>query len=162
MGLDMFDEKSDMMTAIEKHFAKVEKIHALPEYQDFLKYKKELDEWGEFVMAKRLERMIPLMETLFGGHEFDKNTELTGWLERIKKLENRLSKIQRDKGCSFGSSNVMDLVWEFFKKYGEEVKNSHAEYMFGNEAYRIGKYTMELYSGQGEYGYSISEPQRIF
>ena len=160
MGFDdLFDKKGDMMKAIDNQLARIEKIHALPEYQDFLKYKKELDEWGEFVMAKRLERMIPLMNTLFGGHEFDKNTELTGWLERIKKLENRLSKIQHDKGYSFGSSNVMDLVWEFFKKYGEEVK---VESMFGESAYRIGKYTMELYSGQGEYGYSISEPQRIF
>jgi len=158
MGLDMFDKKSDMMKAIDKHFAKVKKIHALPEYQDFLKYRKELEQWGEFVMDKRLERMQPLMNQLFGDALSD-GKELTEWLKRIIKLEDRLSLIQRKKGYSFSTCNVMDLVWEYFKKYGEATK---VEGMFGNEAYQIGQYTMEIYSGQGDYGYSINKPQRIY
>jgi hypothetical protein len=37
MELDMFDKKSDLMKAINKHLAQVKRIHALPEYQEFFK-----------------------------------------------------------------------------------------------------------------------------
>jgi len=160
MGLDIFSEKSDMMKAIDEHFAKVKVIHALPEYQDFLKYREELEQWGEFVLVKRLERMQPLMEELFIGEPYKHDdTKLNELLERVKKMEKLLSDIQWKKHTSFSSSNVMDLVWEYFKKYGLPVE---ATEMFDNEAFRIGNYTMTTYSGQGEYGYSITKPQRIF
>ena len=64
-----------MLKRIDEHFAKVKVIHALPEYQDFLKYRDELEKWGEYVLTKRLERMQPLMTDLFGvgkyAHAFD-------------------------------------------------------------------------------------------
>lgn len=160
MGLDIFSEKSDMMKAIDEHFAKVKVIHALPEYQDFLKYREELEQWSEFVMVKRLERMHPLMKELFIGEGYKHDeTKLNEYLLRIKKLEKRLSDAKWKKGTTFCSSKIMDLVWEYFKKYGLQVE---ATEMFDNEAFRLGNYTMTTYSGQGEYGYSITKPQRIF
>ena len=159
MELDMFDKKSDLMKAINKHLAQVKRIHALPEYQEFLKYREELEQWGEFVMVKRLERMQPLMNELFIGDEDEDETKLNEYLERIKKLEKRLKDIQWNNGTSFCSSNIMDLVWEYFKKYGSSVEVTG---MFDLEAIRLGNYTMTIYSGQGEYGYSITKPQRIF
>lgn len=135
-------------------------VYALPEYQQFLKYKKELEQWGGFVMAKRLERMHPLMNELFIGDEYKHDeTKLNEYLERIKKLEKRLSDTQFNNNSTFSSSNIMDLVWEYFKKYGSPVEVTG---MFDHEAIRLGNYTMTIYSGQGEYGYSITKPQRIF
>jgi hypothetical protein len=160
MGVDMFSKKSDMMKAIGEHLAKVKVIHALPEYQEFLKYREELEQWSEFVMVRRLERMQPLMEELFIGEGYKHDdTKLNEFIVRIKKLEKRLSDIQFNKSTTFCSSNIMDLVWEYFKKYGSPVEVTE---MFDHEAFRLGNYIMTIYSGQGEYGYSITKPKRIF
>lgn len=160
MGLDIFSEKNDMMKALDEHMAKVEAIHALPEYQDFLKYREELEQWGEFVMVKRLERMHPLMSELFTGEGYKHDeTKLNEYLERIRKLEKRLSDSKFKKRETFCTSNIMDLVWEYFKKYGLKVEPSD---IYDNDGFRLGNYTMTIYWGQGEYGYSISKPQRIF
>jgi len=157
----LFDNKDDMFKAVKEHLARVEIIHAMPEYQEFLKYSKEIEQFSEFLKVKRLERMKPLMDSLFINKGYGKHddTKLIAMIERVKKLEKRLSDAKWKKHTSFCSSNIMDLVWEYFVKYGREVE---IQSMFGSKAYRIGDYTMETYSGQGEYGYDISRPQRIF
>ena len=81
------------------------------------------------------------------------------WLERINKLEKRLSDIQWKKGYTFCSSNIMDHVFAVFEKHGDPAE---VDGMFGSNAYKINEYTMEIYHGQGEYGYSITIPNRIF
>lgn len=162
--MDLFHNESDMMKALHEHMAKVEVIHALPEYQEFLKYRTELEQWGEFVLAKRLERMKPLMDDILGviasqNYKRHDETKLLELLGRVKYLEDKLSDIEWKKGVSFCSCNIMDLVWEYFKKYG---RPTNSEGMFDNGSYIIGEYTMTTYSGQGEYGYSITKPQRLF
>lgn len=164
MSLDLFESKDKLFKAFHEHMAKVKAIHALPEYQEFLKYRTELEHWGEFVTVKRLERMKPLMDDILGvnaslNYKKHDDTKLLELLGRVKQLESKLSIIQHKKGVSFCSSNIMDLVWEYFMKYGSPT---NSDGMFDNASYIIGEYTMATYSGQGEYGYSITKPQRLF
>mgnify|MGYP000436147847 CR=1 FL=1 len=155
MGLDIFSKKDDMLKRIDEHFAKVKVIHALPEYQDFLKYRDELEKWGEYVLTKRLERMQPLMTDLFGvgkyAHEFDEE-KLMVFLGRVKAMEKRMSQNHHYSS----PSNVMDLVWKYFVKYGVEIHDDDGV------AYKLGFYTMSAHSGQGETCYVLTKPQRIY
>lgn len=153
--MNMIDNKSDLMMELEKTIAKIEAIQRLPEYQQFLDYRKELGDWGEFIKNKRLQGMKPLMDTILGDGKL-----LETWISRIKTMEKRMSDIQWEKGCIGGEpSNVMNLVWEYFQKYGDPVG---VVGMFDDESFVINGYTMTKYSGQGEYGYSITKPQKLY
>lgn len=154
--LNIFEKESDLMKALDEHLKRVEAIHNLPAYQEFLKYKEELALFSQFIESKRRDKTKELILDLVQNR---KDEEIKTWIERIKKLEKRLSDSAWKKHCSFCSSNIMDHVWEAFKEIGEETD---VDDMFGNEAYKIGKFTMESYSGQGEYGYAIYVNQRIF
>lgn len=154
--LHIFDKESELMKALDEHLKRVEAVRKLPAYQEFIKYKEELELFSKFIDSKRREKTKELILDLIQGR---KDEEIKAWIERIKKLEKRLSDSEWKKGYSFCSSNIMDHVWETVKEIGEEVD---VDDMFGNAAYKIGKFTMESYSGQGEYGYAIYVNQRIF
>lgn len=150
----LFDNKSDLKKEMDEYFKRVEAIHKLPEYAEFLKYKEEVDQFKEFIDVRRVEKTYKFIESII-------NTDLIvkDYLERIKKLEKTLSDSAWKRHESFCSSNIMDHVWEVFKKYGHPAETQD---MFDHEAFILGKYTMATYSGQGEYGYSISISKRIF
>jgi hypothetical protein len=150
----IFDNKPDLMKAIKEHFKKVDAIRKLPEYQEFLKYKEEMDQFAEFIQNKRISKTSDFIENFLPNEE-----EVMKWIERIKKLEKRLSDSAWKRRESFCSSNIMDHIWEVVKKNGTPVE---VEEMFGTGAYKFGKFTMEEYHGQGEYGYAIYVNKRIF
>ena len=53
---------------------------------------------------------------------------------------------------------ILDLLWEMFRKYG--IKSDYND-VFTEMAYTINIYTMEMYSGQGEYGYHIHKLTQV-
>lgn len=150
----IFDKKSDLMKEMDAYLKRVEAIHKLPEYAEFLKYKEEVDQFKEFIDVRRVEKTYKFIESII-----DTDLIVKDYLERIKKLEKTLSESAWKRHESFCSSNIMDHVWQVFEKYGRPVQTQD---MFDQEAFTIGKYTMATYSGQGEYGYSISISKRIF
>ncbi len=153
----IFDKKSDLMKEMDAYFKRVKAIHKLPEYAEFLKYKEEVDQFKEFIDLRRIEKTYEFIQSIIESDISDMMVK--DWLERIKHLEKALSDSAWNRRESFCSSNIMDHIWEVVKKYGHPVE---AEDMFDQEAFVIGKYTMAVYSGQGEYGYSISVKNRIF
>lgn len=150
----LFDKKSDLKKEMDEYFKRVEAIHKLPEYAEFLKYKEEVDQFKEFIDVRRVEKTYKFIDSIIND-----KTMVHLWLETVKKLEKRLSDSAWKRHESFCSSNIMDHVWEVVKKYGHPVATQD---MFDHEAFMIGEYTMAAYSGQGEYGYSISVNKRIF
>lgn len=158
---DLFSKESDLMKALDEHLKKVEAIHKLPQYAEFLKYKEELDQFKEFIDLRRLEKTREIIfELLKDDYKHrDSEKKVKEWLDRIKNLEERLSDSAWKRHETFCSSNIMDHIWEFAKKYGEPVD---VEGDFEQSAFKIGNYTMAIYSGQGEYGYAIYVNKRIF
>jgi hypothetical protein len=150
----LIDNKSDLKKSLEEYFKRVEAIQKLPEYAEFLKYREECEQFAEFINNKRIEKTYEFIQSIIKD-----DMKVKDWLERIKNLEKELSDSAWKRHESFCSSNIMDHIWEVVKKYGHPVE---AEDMFDQEAFVIGKYTMAVYSGQGEYGYSISVKNRIF
>ncbi|MEK6829033.1 MAG: hypothetical protein AABY15_02820 [Nanoarchaeota archaeon] len=159
--MDM-DSRDKLLDAIKKHGDKLKAIQQLPEYQEFLKYKRECNLFAEFIEQKRMDKTIEIIEGIFNkDYKNHKNIEpeVNVWLERITKMEKRLSDSAYNRHESFCSSNVMDHVWKCVSKIGKPIEINS---MFGGGAYTIGDYVMETYHGQGEYGYAIYKLNRIF
>ncbi len=151
---NLFSKESELLKSLDEHFKKVKAIQKLPQYAEFLKYKEELDQFKEFINLKRIEKTRKFIESII-----DNDMKVKDFLGRVKNLEKTLSDSAWKRHESFCSSNIMDHVWQVVKKYGHPVATQD---MFDQEAFMIGKYTMAIYSGQGEYGYSISINKRIF
>lgn len=150
----LFDNKKDFEKALDEYFERVDAIRKLPEYQDFLKYREELEQFKDFIDSKRIEKTSDFIRSFIENEK-----EVINWLERIKKLEKRLSDSAWKRHEPFCSSNIMDHVWKVVQKIG---RPTDVESMFGNGAYTIGKFTVETYSGQGEYGYAVYINKRLF
>jgi len=150
----IFDKKSDLMKEMDEYFKRVEAIHKLPEYAEFLKYKEEVDQFKEFIDLRRIEKTYKFIQSII-----EDDMRVKDWLDRVKHLEKTLSDSAWKRRESFCSSNIMDHIWEVAKKYGTQ---SQGEDMFDVDAFTLGKYTITMYSGQGEYGYSIYVKKRIF
>ena len=156
------DSGDKLLDAIKKHSDKLKAIQQLPAYQEFLKYKRECNLFAEFIEKRRMDKTIEVIENIFNkDYKTRKNIEpeLMSWLDRIKKMEKRISDSAWKRHESFCSSNVMDHVWKCVSKIGKPIEINS---MFGGDAYTIGDYVMEIYSGQGEYGYAIYKLNRIF
>lgn len=151
--MDFIDDREKLNERLEELGRKVEAIRKLPEYAEFEKLRDEHQAFCDFIHEKRLDRT----------HEFIlqviKDMEVNEWIDRLKKQSNRLSDISWKKHVMPGPSNVMELMWDVFNKYGQE---SDFADMFTSGAYTIDKYTMECYCGQGECHYAIHEYKRIF
>lgn len=143
--------------ALEETRKKVEFIRSTPEYAEYQIWLAEHERFKKFIDDKRMRKTISIINSLiedtYGVHE------INGWLARLKKHNEKLSNNLFKRGIIHCESNVMQHVWDVFQKYGKEVI---LESMFGGEAYQLGNYTMQIYSGQGEYGYSIYTPKRIY
>lgn len=150
----LFDKKSDFKKALDEYFKKVDAIRKLPEYQDFLKYREECQQFAEFINEKRINKTHTFIKSFVENEEV-----VINWLERVKKLEKRLGDSAWKRHESHSSSKIMDHIWEVAQKHG---RRAEVESMFGNEAFIIGKFTIEVYSGQGEYGYAVYINKRIF
>jgi hypothetical protein len=150
----LIDNKEDLNRKLDEYFKRVEAIQKLPEYQKFIEYKNTVDAFNEFVAKHKREKTAEFLESFIKDEE-----AVVKWLERIKKLEKRLSDSAWKRHESFCSSNIMDHIWEVAQEIGEEVD---VEGMFGGAAYRVGQFTIEHYSGQGEYGYSVYINKRLF
>ena len=161
--MEILDSKNKMLEALKKVTAKVEAVRKLPEYAEFVKYREEHQQWQDFVEMKRIEKTYNLINELtnetYGQEEKDRKESVDKWLKRLSKHKKKQSDLAWKRGCTYCDTNVMDHVWEVFRKYGTE----HAiESNFGGGCYRIGNYAMEIYHGQGEYGYAIYFPERIY
>ena len=152
--MDFIDNKSDLMKALEESHKRIDALRKLPEYDEFLKYRNELNLFADFINNKRMHEAIKFLRELVEDED-----KLMIFLDRIKKLEDRLHDIQWKQGFTGGCSNIMDFVFETIAKHCEEAPVTST---FGNGAFVIGKYTIEMYSGQGEHGYSIYKQERIY
>lgn len=159
--MDM-DSKDKLLAAMDKHLSKLRAIQKLPEYQEFLKYKEECKLFAQFIEKKRSDKTEKIIKSIF-EKDYESleqiGIEVNGWLDRIQKLEKRLSDSAWKRGEAFCASNVMDHIWKCISKIGKPIE---LDTMFGGEAYIMGDYVMEVYSGQGEYGYAIYKLNRIF
>jgi len=159
---NFFEEKSVFLKALEESLNRFEAIKKLPEYQHYLDVKNSLDEFKEYIKQKRVDRIYSIIEKIafrkFGNDEEKRVIELEKWINRLVSQKNKLKDSYYKKGYSFCESNVMDLIWEVFLKYGEKLNHS----IFGDNAYVIGEYIMSAYDGQGEYTYLISVAKRIY
>jgi hypothetical protein len=159
--MDLMDSKEKLREHLKEVKKRMDAVKKLPEYDEYMELKKDFDEFKKFMNDKRVDKTYKfiLNEVMGKTPIIKKEDETLVWLERIKKLERRLSDSKWKKGYTFCSSNIMDHVWEVFSKYGDETD---VDSYFGTEAYRIGDYIMETYHGQGEYGYAIYTYNRIF
>lgn len=152
---NLFSKESELLKSLDEHFKKVKAIQKLPQYAEFLKYKEELDLFKDFINNKRVEKTHALIDELI-----EENSDLIEtWLNRIRNLERKLSDSAWRRHETFCSSNIMNHIWKVAKKYGTPTQ---AQDMFDQEAFTLGRYTIAMYSGQGEYGYAVYVNKRIF
>lgn len=159
------DTKNKMIDAVKAYGAKIAAIRMLPEYQEYLSLKNEVDDFNKFFKKKRINRLYEyILELIDNDHDYNikSNTSFLEFIARIKKLETRLEqsayKRSYTAGHNFSSSNITKLLFDVFKKHGKKVKVFG---MFSNCAYQIDVYTMEQYSGQGLTGYNLTMPKSI-
>ena len=147
--MDLMDSKEKLHTHLEELSKRLDAVRKLPEYKMYTEYLAEFEGFCEFVNNKRIEKTFDFIKELISK---DDDGEVKKWVQRLKDFEKKQSDLEWKRGYTFCASNVMDHLWEVFSTHGKE---SEVESMFGNSAFTIGGYKMEMYSGQGEYGYSI-------
>ena len=152
--MNIIENKEELEKFFTELKKKVDFVRSLPMYDEYIKLKEEYEGFTETINNRREDKTFAFIKEFIGDPK-----KVEAWIERIKKLEKRLSDSEWKKGYSFCSSNIMDHVWEVVKKHGKETE---VDSMFGNYAYSLGGYIMETYSGQGEYGYAIYTQKRIF
>lgn len=149
------ENKSDLLIAIEELREKKRQLERLPEYQEFLELSKGIHLFNDFIFEKREQKTIKFINELAEDEE-----RLVGLLGRISTLEGKLIDIQFKKGFTGGPSNIMDYIFEIIIKgdYSKVPSTSG----FSSGGFKVGNYTIEMSSGQGEYFYSIYKQQRIY
>jgi len=153
MGFDFIDSKEKLKKHLEDLNKRLDAVKSLPEWSEYLEKR---DLYDGFIDSQREERIEKTYQLII---DIIENGNVQEMVDKIKSFERKLSDIKWKQHVSFCSSNIMDHVFDVFKKYGTETEVGGE---FSAEAYNIKGYTMEVYYGQGEYGYSIYVQKRIF
>lgn len=144
---------------IEELQKKTETMKQIPEWEEYSKLKTEFDGFVSHMRQQKVDKLHRYVSDLIrdaGSHDVrirrPAEDKIEEWLERLDTHRDKLYSIGLKKGYIACESNVLDLLWEMFCKYG---KKSDFKDTFTDAAYTKYIYTMERYSGQGEYGYHI-------
>lgn len=161
--MELLDSESKLMKALREHSERLEAVRKLPAYQEYLNVKQEYDGFLKFMHLRRLAKTYDLITELttetWGPEEAERIQKVNAWLDRLSNHRNKQATRAQKRGYTYCDTRVMDHVWEVFSIHGREVLTTSD---FGGQAFQIGNYTMEIYHGQGEYGYSITYPKRIY
>lgn len=144
---------------IEELNKKTEAIQQTPEWVEYTKLKTEFDGFISHMRDRKVDSLYRYVMNLINDlNSYDvklrrpAEDKIEEWLERLDTHRDKLYSNGLKKGYIACESNVLDLLWDMFYKYG--VKSEYND-TFTDVAYTIDIYTMERYSGQGEYGYHI-------
>ncbi len=150
---------------IEELNKKTEAMMQTPEWEEYAKLKTDFDGFVAHMKRRRVDKLYTYVSGLIrdaGSHDVKTRRpaedKIEEWLERLDTHRDKLYGNGLKKGYIASESNVLDLLFEMFSKYG---KKSDYNDTFTNAAYTINIYTMEMYSGQGEYGYHIHKLTQV-
>lgn len=150
----MISEKSDMLKEMKEISKKIDAVRQTPEWKEYIEKLELYEGFQDHIKKKRIDKTYDLIVDIFKDED-----KVEEWVGRIKNLHTRLSESNWKRGYTFSSSNVMDFVWKVFVERGNEIQ---VDGFFTMGTYEIEGYYMEMYSGQGEYGYIIRKMKRIF
>jgi hypothetical protein len=144
---------------IEELNKKTEAVMQTPEWEEYAKLKTDFDGFVAHMKRRRVDKLYTYVSELIrdaGSHDVKTRRpaedKIEEWLERLDGHRSNLYRNGLRKGYIACESNVLDLLWEMFCTYG--IKSDFKD-TFTDAAYTKYIYTMERYSGQGEYGYHI-------
>ena len=148
---------------LKKHIDDVlkrkEAMEKTPEWKEYKELSLEYNGFISYMKDRRINKLYSYISKLIEDRSsYDPKVyivaeeEINKWLERLKKHREKLYSIGINKGVIVCESNVMDLLWSVFYKKG---LISNYRDIFTDEAFTIDIFTMERYTGQGEYGYHI-------
>lgn len=150
---------------IEELNKKTEAMMQTPEWEEYAKLKTDFDGFVAHMRRRRVDKLYTYVSELIrdaGSHDVKTRRpaedKIEEWLERLDTHRDKLYSNGLKKGYIDCESNVLDLLFEMFSKYG---KKSDYNDTFTNAAYTINIYTMEMYSGQGDYGYHIHKLTQV-
>ena len=150
---------------IEELKKKTEAMMQTPEWEEFSKLKTEFDGFVSHMKQRRIDKLYTYVIGLINDSQsYDVKVrrpaedKIEEWLERLDGHRSNLYRNGLKKGYIACESNVLDLLWEMFRKYG--IKSDFKD-TFTEMSYSINIYTMEMYSGQGEYGYHIHKLTQV-
>jgi len=144
---------------IEELKKKTEAVMQTPEWEEFAKLKTEYSGFVAHMRQRKVDSLYTyVIKLIHDSKSYDVNIRrpaedmIEDWLERLESHRHNLYRYGLKKGYIACESNVLDLLWEMVCKYGTKSEFNDE---FTEMAYTFGIYTMERYSGQGEYGYHI-------
>jgi hypothetical protein len=151
------------LEALKKHIEELKKktevVMQTPEWEEYAKLKTDFDGFVSHMKQRRIDKLYTYVIGLIhdsSSYEVKvrrpAEDKIEEWLERLDTHRDKLYSNGLKKGHIDCESNVLDLLFEMFSKYG---KKSDYTDTFTNAAYTLNIYTMEMYSGQGDYGYHI-------
>jgi len=155
----MLVDMESLKKNIEELKKKTEAMMQTPEWEEYAKLKTEFEGFVSHMKQRRIDKLYTYVIGLINDSQsYDVKVrrpaedKIEEWLERLDNHRSNLYRNGLKKGYIACESNVLDLLWEMFSKYG--IKSDYND-AFTEMAYSINIYTMEMYSGQGEYGYHI-------
>lgn len=161
----MVTELDVLKKHIEELTKKTEAMKQTPEWEEYSKLKTEFDGFISHMRRRRVDKLYTYVSELIrdaGSHDVKTRRpaedKIEEWLERLDTHRDKLYSNGLKKGYIACESNVLDLLWEMFSKYG--LKSDYSD-TFTDVAYTLNIYTMERYSGQGEYGYHIHKLTQV-
>ena len=144
---------------------KTEAMMQTPEWEEYSKLKTDFDGFVSHMKQRRIDKLYTYVIGLIhdsSSYEVKVRRpavdKIDEWLERLDGHRINLYRNGLRKGYIACESNVLDLLWEMFSKYG--LKSDYSD-TFTDAAYTLNIYTMERYSGQGEYGYHIHKLTQV-
>ena len=150
---------------IEELNKKTEAMMQTPEWEEYSKLKTEFDGFVSHMKQRRIDKLYTYVIGLINDSSSYEvkvrrpaEDKIEEWLERLDGHRSNLYRNGLKKGYIACESNVLDLLWEMFSKYG--LKSDYSD-TFTDAAYTLNIYTMERYSGQGEYGYHIHKLTQV-